>query len=125
MTATPRPSFKPLTDLDDAEIDRLTSGATAFAEGENIPKTTFPRAVKAAGQGASSPAPTTGTEKIAAEAKPFERFTVEIPTYLYEDIRKRISTKKQTKKSVVLNAFHAAGFYVAAEDLIEDGRRGK
>jgi hypothetical protein len=50
---------------------------------------------------------------------------VELPTYLADDIRKRISTKKQTKKSLVLNTFKQAGFYVAAEDLIEDGRRGK
>jgi hypothetical protein len=50
---------------------------------------------------------------------------VEVPGYLYEDIQQRIGTKKQTKKSIVLNAFAAAGFYVAPEDLIEDGRRGK
>ena len=60
-----------------------------------------------------------------ATPKSFERFTVEVPGYLADDIRKRISTRKQTKKSVVLNAFNDAGFYVAAEDLVEDGRRGK
>jgi hypothetical protein len=102
-------------------------GSNAFAndqEADGIPRQVFPRAVKSEEQGATSSS-TAASEASVPIAKTIERFTVEVPGYLYEDIQKRIGTKKQTKKSIVLNAFAAAGFYVAPEDLIEDGRRGK
>jgi hypothetical protein len=122
MNAPARPAFKPLTAAAPLDIDKLASQATSFAEKDGIPKQVFPRAVRPEGQGATGPAP---AEVAAPIAKSIERFTVEVPSYLYEDIQKRIGIRKQTKKSIVLNAFAAAGFYVAPEDLVEDGRRGK
>jgi hypothetical protein len=127
MNAPARPTFGaiplgPMTQPKD--IDKMASAAKSYAVKDNIPILAHPRPVKLAGEGASAPA-SAPTAVPAADAPPYQRFTVELPNYLYEDIVKRIGTSKQTKKSIVLNAFHAAGFYVAAEDLITDGRRGK
>jgi len=127
MKATARPQFGAIPLGPPRDFDKLASAAKSFAEDENIPTPSFPHVVKTAGQGAtaqppSADAPVTAPEPVTPS---YRRFTVEIPTYLYEDIKTRISKKDQTKKSVVLNAFHKAGFYVAAEDLVEDGRRAK
>jgi hypothetical protein len=102
------------------DIDQLASAAKTYSQRANIPVLTHPHEAKPSGEGSGMVA-----APAAVPSKAFERFTVEIPGYLYDDICKRISTTKQTKKSVVLNAFHKAGFYVASEDLVEDGRRGK
>lgn len=88
-----------------------------YAVEKDIPHQTSPRAEVSAGQAAPP------SRALTYHGKTWERFTVEIPTYLYEDIQKRLGAKRQTKKSVVLNAFHAAGFFVAPEDLVEDLRR--
>ena len=123
MNTSARPAFQPMAlAARKKDIDQLASAATSYAE-ENIPAQVHPRPVQPAGQGAPDSAtdPASIADPVALR---FERFTVVIPTYLAEDIRKRLSTKKQTKKSLLLNAFKDAGFYVAAEDLIEDGRRG-
>jgi hypothetical protein len=123
MNAPARPTFKAMKPHQPVaapvDFDKLASQATTFAEKENIPRQVHPRPLTATtGQGANAAA-------TKADIKTVERFTVEIPTYLYEDIKQRLAAKKQTKKSLVLNAFHAAGYYVAPEDLVEDGRRGK
>jgi hypothetical protein len=124
MNAPARPTFQSIPlGAKKKDIDQLASAATTYAVKDNIPVQVHPRPVQPAGQGA--PAASEPVVKLARAEKRFERFTVEIPTYLYDDILKRIGSKKQTKKSIVLNAFKDAGFYVAAEDLIEDGRRGK
>jgi len=125
MNAPARPNFQSIPlGTKKKDIDQLASEATSYAVKNNIPLQVHPRPVQPAGQG-QAPLTDVTVEKNSAPPKPFERFTVEVPSYLADDIRKRISTKKQTKKSVVLNAFNDAGFYVAAEDLVEDGRRGK
>src|ERR1700733_149406 len=122
MSAPARPIYKGLaTTAAPLDIDKLASQATSFAEKDGIPRQVFPRLVKPEGQGAMPAV----ADTAVPPARAIERFTVEVPSYLYEDIRKRIGTRKQTKKSIVLHAFAAAGFYVAPEDLIEDGRRGK
>jgi hypothetical protein len=124
MNAPARPAFQPMgLTARKKDIDQLASAATSYAVKENIPAQVHPRAVQPVGQGAA--AASEPVVKLVSTEERFERFTVVIPTYLAEDIRKRLSTKKQTKKSLLLNAFKDAGFYVAAEDLIEDGRRGK
>ena len=122
MNAPARPTFQSIPlGAKKKDIDQLASAATSYAVKENIPVHVHPRPVQPAGQGeAADP-----VVKLAPAQGRFERFTVELPTYLADDIRQRLSTKKQTKKSIVLNAFKDAGYYVAAEDLIEDGRRGK
>ena len=126
MKAPARPQFAAIPLGPPRDIDKLASAAKSFAEEENIPTPSFPHVVRAEGQGATvTPSATASAPTAEAVAPTFRRFTVEIPTYLYEDIKTRISKKDQTKKSVVLNAFHKAGFYVAAEDLVEDGRRAK
>jgi hypothetical protein len=125
MNAPARPNFGaiPLGPLaSKKDIDKLASAAKTYAQRDNIPMLTHPNEVKPAGEGSTARAE---AQPASTSSKTFERFTVEVPGYLYDDICKRISTTKQTKKSVVLNAFHKAGFYVAAEDLVEDGRRGK
>lgn len=122
MNAPARPSFQPIPlGPQKKDIDQLASAAKAYSVKENIPAQVHPRPVQSEGQGA----PATEPVVEVLSKKRFERFTVELPVYLYDDIVKRIGTKKQTKKSIVLNAFKDAGYYVADEDLIEDGRRGK
>lgn len=128
MKTSARPQFAAIPLGAPRDFDKLASAAKTFAEKENIPTTSFPQVVKSEGKGGTAVTVPTATPSAPATepvAPTFRRFTVEIPTYLYEDIKTRISKKDQTKKSVVLNAFHKAGFYVAAEDLVEDGRRAK
>jgi hypothetical protein len=126
MKAPARPQFGAIPLGPPARYRQAGERRESFAEDDNIPIPSFPRVVKAEGQGAAAaPAATAAASPAQTAAPAFRRFTVENRSYLYEDIKTRISKKDQTKKSVVLNAFHKAGFYVAAEDLVEDGRRAK
>jgi hypothetical protein len=126
--STPKPTFK--------TIDfGLVEAADKFAKENNVPEMIFP---DAPGQGSSpvSPFPTVATSQQQPsrqrKAKPIveptsvstiKRLAVELPEYLVKAIGDKAHATDTTNRYVVTQALQKAGFYVAPEDLREDGRR--
>ncbi len=125
--STAKPSFKT---INFGALD----AADKFAKANNVPDIVFP---DQAGEGASreSPVPAVVTPlpqvsrtrkaKIPEPAmpSPIRRLHVELPDYLVRAIGDKAHATQTTNRYVITQALQKAGFYVAAEDLKEDGRR--
>ena len=107
------PAAAPVNTLPDPDFNGIGSKVSAYSEEHNIPKQVRSK----------EPVPASAKPALVTVVQPrrLRRLTVDIPDYVFDDIEER--AKKSTMKYVVLNAFHKAGLHVAADDLVEDGRR--
>jgi hypothetical protein len=125
--STTKPTFKT---INFGALD----AADKFAKANNVPDIVFP---DQAGEGVSPklPAPT-GVTPLSLAARPrkakqpepalpspIRRLHVELPDYLVRAIGDKAHATQTTNRYVITQALQKAGFYVAAEDLKEDGRR--
>ena len=122
LAKTPPAATPPPPPTTDPDFNALGSTVKAFSDENNVPQQVLPKSSsQQPTPPANSPAAPANVVTIYEPKKTIHRLTVDIPDYLYADIRDR--AKKTTMKHVVITAFHKAGFHVATEDLIEDGRR--
>jgi hypothetical protein len=125
--STTKPTFKTIN-------FGAMDAADKFAKANNVPDIVFP---DQAGVGVSPepPAPAVVTSlSLAARPRkpkqpepalpsPIRRLHVELPDYLVRAIGDKAHATQTTNRYVITQALQKAGFYVAAEDLKEDGRR--
>ncbi len=127
----PKPTFK--------TIDfNIIAAADKFAKDNGVGALVFPKQADASGEGsAASQAPEPmakpatppravkpKTQAEPAPLSPIKRMAVELPEYLVKAVADKAHTSETTIRYVVTHALQKAGFFVAAADLKEDGRRG-
>lgn len=129
--SSPKPTFK--------SIDfNVIAAADKFAKDNGVGELVFPKQVDASGEGSATrpPLPAVATPAPlprAASPKPqpdpvpltpIKRMAVELPEYLVKAVADKAHASETTIRYVVTHALQKAGFFVAAADLKEDGRRG-
>ena len=137
---TQKPSFRqisPPLDVDDKALARL-------ADHMGVPSLVKPGAERPSGnsqprQDVSKPSPrpspagtggrASGSKKAASPAVParptLEKFTVMLPAYLIDALKREAIEKHTTARHVLLLALKGSGYEIAAADLAGDGRRRK
>jgi hypothetical protein len=126
MSST-KPTFK--------TIDfNVIAAADKFAMDNGVGKLVFPKQVDESGEGSapapiSEPAAKTAAPQRALKPEPallspVKRMAVELPEYLVKAVSDKAHVSETTIRYVVTHALQKAGFFVAAADLKEDGRRG-
>lgn len=125
--STTKPTFKTIN-------FGAMDAADRFAKANNVPDIVFP---DQAGEGPSSESPVPAVVTPLPQASrprqakqpepslpsPIRRLHVELPDYLVRAIGDKAHATQTTNRYVITQALQKAGFYVAAEDLKEDGRR--
>lgn len=109
-------SLKGTANPAEPNFNAIGSKVKAYAQEHSVP-----HKVSSATPARTEPPPRAALTPLPVAKKLTHRLTVDIPSYLYDDIKDR--AKRTTVRFVVLSAFAEAGHHVAPEDLIEDGRR--
>jgi len=104
-------------EIDDSRLERL-------AEEKGV--ATLVKSASEAGQGAK-PA-RRHEQKVSLEAVPTPRnhmknFSIEIPDYVWKELKMRAFHRGTTIKHVIMTSLVAEGFDIRDADIIEDGRR--
>lgn len=128
---SPKPNYK--------TIDfNVIAAADKFAKDNGVGELVFPKQADENGEGsAAMQAPELNAKPISspravkpkplpepAPLSPIKRMAVELPEYLVKAVADKAHTSETTIRYVVTHALQKAGFFVAAADLKEDGRRG-
>jgi len=125
-----KPKIRSIFEEPEADIGQMMEAVDQVADAENIGNISRP---------SDNPAPLASTLPPAApesnvtplaprrvrKINPAQtsRGTVELPTYLWNDIAEKGVKEKVTKRYLVLKAFKDAGYTVHDVDLFKDGRR--
>lgn len=137
---TQKPSFRqisPPLDVDDKALARLADhmGVPSLVKpvSESALQASQPR--QHAPKGLPRPSPTasgaraSGAKKTAAPLVPprsaLEKFTVMLPAYLIDALKREAIEKHTTARHVLLLALKSSGYEIADTDLAGDGRRRK
>ena len=125
--STNKPAFK--------AIDfGVIAAADKFAKQNGIPEIVHPgsegEGVEAIESNVAPLSSSTRLRKVKAQPEPAlpspsRRLAVELPEYLVKAIADKAHVNETTNRYVVTQALQKAGFYVAPEDLKEDGRRAR
>ena len=120
-----RPAFMPVTNDLDAELERL-------ARDKGVGALVKPKE-PGAGQGASAapapqkPAPVeeaaVAPESAATPRSRMKALSVELPDYVWTDLKIRAAHGQTSVRHVIMSALQAYGVSIAEADMIEDGRR--
>jgi len=129
--SSPKPNYK--------TIDfNVIAAAEKFAKDNGVGELVFPKNADESGEGSTVPQapepmakPATPpravkpkTQAEPAALSPIKRMAVELPEYLVKAVADKAHASDTTIRYVVTHALQKAGFFVAAADLKEDGRRG-
>lgn len=124
MSDKPLPSFRSIAaplDVDDAALDdinaRLGVPTLTKPQSGEVPSRKLYR-FKVDKEEAEAAAP-----GMAPARAPLEKLTIEVPAYLSDALKRSALETRTTVRHVVMSALKAAGFEVAADDLVPDGRR--
>jgi len=121
-----RAAFMPVTNDLDAELERL-------ARDKGVGALVKPRE-PGAGQGASAtpapkqkPAPVEEgavvAERAATPRSRMKALSVELPDYVWTDLKIRAAHGQTSVRHVIMSALQAYGVSIGEADMIEDGRR--
>jgi hypothetical protein len=124
----PKPKIRSIFEEPDADIGQMMDAVDQVADAENIGNIARPSdnpAPLASTSSASDSNVTPLTPRRVRKVNPAQtsRGTVELPTYLWNDIAEKTVKEKVTKRYLVLKAFKDAGYTVHDVDLFKDGRR--
>lgn len=106
----------------------VVTAVDEFARDKGVPEMVFPKQEKeqAAASTKQPPVPVVAVKSPPKPAAaPSKRLAVELPEYLVRAVADKAHATDSTIRYVVTQALQKAGFYVAPEDLSEDGRRGR
>lgn len=125
-----KPKFRSVFEEPETDIGQMMDAVDQVADAEDIGNIARP---------SDGPAPLARTKHTAVlesnvtpltprrarkvNPAPTSRGTVELPTYLWDDLAEKGAKEKVTKRYLVLKAFKDAGYTVHDVDLFKDGRR--
>jgi len=116
---TSAPPIKPI------DFDVAKRAVDEFALERNVPSQVYPHS-----QFANQPSPRTADASAPSEVpKPppvsEQKFTVELPEYVIDEIHSHIAASKprKTRRYLILEALRGLGIHVQDEDMILDRRR--
>jgi hypothetical protein len=93
-----------------------------FAKQRNIPAMAFPAQSSTEGQGARAVEPPKLINEPAPRI-PTRRMSLDLPVYVFEDIRQRALDGNCSARYVILKALRSAGIHIKDDDMAVDGRR--
>jgi len=125
MKPTTRAPFQPVnSDIDDDKLEQLakSKGVGAFVKpAENDAPKPVAQPVRT---GPAKPKPDVDvTPEPAAARSPVKSLNLELPDYVWVDLKIRAAQKQTSLKHVVMTALLKDGVTIKPEDMIEDGRR--
>lgn len=118
-----RDSRKPFlaldADIDDSRLERLAEekGVATMVKPADLP-----------GEGARSvrkAEPRIDPETIPTPRAHMKNFSIEIPDYVWKELKLRAFHRGTTIKHVIMTSLKAEGFEIRNADMIEDGRRDR
>lgn len=111
-------------DIDDARLEGLAQRkgvgtmikpANEQGEGARQPRL----------QGVTKPVPAVDPDTIPTPRTQMQSVKIEIPDYLYTELRVRSAHRRTTIKHVIMHSLKLEGFEIRDADMIEDGRRDR
>jgi hypothetical protein len=121
-----RPAFMPVTNDLDAELERLArdKGVGALVKPKERGAGEAPTAAPAPKQ---KPSPVEEAavvpESAATPRSRMKALSVELPDYVWTDLKIRAAHGQTSVRHVIMSALQAYGVSIAEPDMIEDGRR--
>jgi hypothetical protein len=122
MSDTRPASVIPIQPIDFDVAERVTE---TFAKQRNIPTMAFPLTSSGEGQGTTPPVT---PQVVAVEPAPrseMRRMSLDLPSYVFDDIRQRALDGKCSARFVILKALRSAGIHIKEDDMAVDGRRDR
>ncbi len=122
MSTDTKPAFRPV-EIDSLEVDELDKKLSETAARKRIPSVTVEKllepdsASEQHGEGDPDETPALG------QPAPRKTLSVEIPDYLWVELKTIAARKMITVRHLVLSALIENGFEVRDADMHEDGRR--
>lgn len=116
-----KPKEETITEMLDA-VDQVADKANigTLVRPDDAPAT--PEPTPQAQDSNVTPLPNRRPRKVTPA--PTQKKTVELPTYLWDELLLKSAKEKITQRYLVLQAFKDAGYTVHDIDLFKDGRRG-
>lgn len=117
MSEKPSLSFRSIgapLDVDDAALERINDEM-------GVPALTAPSIARE-----RKARPAEKAEPSAAKPlmrAPLEKLTIEVPSYLADDLKRAALDQRVSVRHLVLLALLKSGFDIAAADMVPDGRR--
>lgn len=106
-------------DIDDSRLERL-------AEQKGV--ATLVKRAQETDEGATltrKPEPVVDPETIPTPRNRMKNFSIEIPDYVWKELKVRAAHRGTTIKHVIMTSLRAEGFDIRNADMIEDGRRDR
>lgn len=102
-------------DIDDSRLERL-------AEEKGV--ATMVKSAAGAGEGAKAqPVAPVDPDSIPTPRSQMKNFSIEIPEYVWRELKLRSVHRGITIKHVIMTALRSDGIEIRNADMIEDGRR--
>jgi hypothetical protein len=76
-------------------------------------------------QSAAKPEPAIDPDTIPTPRTQMQSVKIEIPDYVYTELRVRAAHRRTTIKHVIMTSLRLEGFEIRDADMIEDGRRDR
>jgi hypothetical protein len=120
MTPSTRAPFAPITpDIDDDKLERLAAEKGVGA----LVKPGAHRAGIETHASSGKPGTERPSDAVAAPRTEITSLNLELPTYVWTELKIRAVQKKTSLKHVVMTALLHDGVTIRGADMIEDGRR--
>jgi hypothetical protein len=115
-------SIIPIQPIDFDIAERVTE---TFAKQRNIPAMAFPAQSTGEGQGTTRPVESPKAFNEPAPRVETRRMSLDLPVYVFEDIRQRALDGNCSARYVILKALRSAGIHIKEDDMAVDGRRDR
>ncbi len=127
----PKRQFRSILNPAEPDITEIMNAVNTATHEHDIPSLVRPSDANAKSpttEGDDAPADSNVTPLTTRRAKkvnpaPTQKKTMELPTYLWDELRLISAKEKKAQRYLVLKAFKDAGYNVHDVDLFEDGRR--
>lgn len=113
---------KPSVVIAPIDFDAATRAVDKFSADRKIPSMVYPAEEKGRGVVETAPTPSVALA-TASRRKVIQRIPVEMPDYVFDEIKQRALASRCSARHIILKALRSAGIHIADEDMPEDGRR--
>ena len=112
-------------DIDDARLEGLAQrkGVGTLMKPANEPGEGAKQQPRV--QSAAKPEPAVDPDTTPMPRTQMQSVKIEIPDYLYTELRIRSAHRRTTIKHVIMHSLKLEGFEIRDADMIEDGRRDR